>query len=106
MEKKEAQLAKMKNAEGFIAALDQSGGSTPKALALYGVDETAWSNDIEMFDLVHAMRCRIIESPAFTGNRVIAAILFENTMKNVVDEIPTSSYLWGRKQILPILKID
>ena len=106
MERKEAQLAKMKEAEGFIAALDQSGGSTPKALALYGVDEKAWSNDIEMFDLVHAMRCRIIESPAFTGNRVIAAILFENTMKNVVDEIPTSSYLWGRKQILPILKID
>ena len=106
MEKREAQLAKMKEAEGFIAALDQSGGSTPKALALYGVDEKAWSNDIEMFDLVHAMRCRIIESPAFTGNRVIAAILFENTMKNVVDEIPTSSYLWGRKQILPILKID
>ena len=106
MERKEAQLAKMKDAEGFIAALDQSGGSTPKALALYGVDETAWSNDIEMFDLVHAMRCRIIESPAFTGNRVIAAILFESTMKNVVDEIPTSSYLWGRKQILPILKID
>ena len=106
MEKREAQLAKMKEAEGFIAALDQSGGSTPKALDLYGVDERGWSNDIEMFDLVHAMRCRIIESPAFTGNRVIAAILFENTMKNVVDEIPTSSYLWGRKQILPILKID
>ena len=106
MERKEAQLAKMKEAEGFIAALDQSGGSTPKALALYGVDEKAWSNDIEMFDLVHAMRCRIIESPAFTGSKVIAAILFENTMKNVVDEIPTSSYLWGRKQILPILKID
>ena len=76
MEKREAQLAKMKEAQGFIAALDQSGGSTPKALALYGVDEKGWSNDIEMFDLVHAMRCRVFESPAFTGNRVIAAILF------------------------------
>ena len=106
MEKKQAQKKKLREGNGFIAALDQSGGSTPKALNLYGIEADSWSDETEMFDLVHAMRCRIIESPAFTGNRVIAAILFENTMKNVVDEIPTSSYLWGRKQILPILKID
>ena len=103
---KEAQRQKMGEADGFIAALDQSGGSTPKALGLYGVTEDRWSNDDEMFGLVHAMRARIITSPSFTGERILAAILFENTMKDAIEGIPTAEYLWSKKQIVPILKVD
>ena len=106
MEVKDAQKEKMAQADGFIAALDQSGGSTPKALGLYGVSEDAWSTEEEMFDLVHAMRTRIITSPAFNGDRILAAILFENTMKNTVEGLPTAEYLWSKKQVVPILKID
>jgi len=105
MSKKE-QLEKMRAGQGFIAALDQSGGSTPKALKLYGVDESAWSNDEEMFDQVHAMRCRIMTSPAFTGERVIAAILFELTMDRKVEGKYSADYLWQEKGIVPFLKID
>jgi fructose-bisphosphate aldolase class I len=103
---KEQQREKMGGAPGFIAALDQSGGSTPKALKLYGLSEDAWSNDEEMFDLVHAMRTRIMSSPAFTGERVLAAILFENTMDRSVDGKPTADYLWEEKGVVPILKVD
>jgi fructose-bisphosphate aldolase class I len=103
---KDAQRKKMGQADGFIAALDQSGGSTPKALGLYGVSEDRWSNDQEMFDMVHAMRSRIMTSPSFTGERILAAILFENTMKNTVLGVPTAEYLWNQKQIVPILKVD
>ena len=103
---KDAQRKKMGEADGFIAALDQSGGSTPKALGLYGVSSDSWSNDAEMFDLVHAMRTRIMTSPSFTGDRILAAILFENTMKNTVSGLPTAEYLWSQKQIVPILKVD
>ena len=103
---KDAQRKKMGEADGFIAALDQSGGSTPKALGLYGVSSESWSNDEEMFDLVHAMRTRIMTSPSFSGERILAAILFENTMKNTVSGMPTAEYLWSQKQIVPILKVD
>ena len=103
---KDAQRQKMGEADGFIAALDQSGGSTPKALGLYGVSSESWSNDEEMFDLVHAMRTRIMTSPSFSGERILAAILFENTMKNTVSGMPTAEYLWSQKQIVPILKVD
>jgi fructose-bisphosphate aldolase, class I len=103
---KDEQRKKMGQADGFIAALDQRGGSTPKALGLYGVFEDRWSSDTEMFDLVHAMRARIMTSPSFTGERVLAAILFENTMKNEVLGMPTGEYLWNQKQIVPILKVD
>ncbi|MCG7504531.1 fructose bisphosphate aldolase [Mesorhizobium retamae] len=92
--------------DGFIAALDQSGGSTPKALKLYGVDESAWSNDAEMFDLVHQMRTRIIKSPAFTGDKVMGAILFEQTMDRDIDGTPTAQYLWEKRHVVPFLKID
>ncbi len=92
--------------DGFIAALDQSGGSTPKALALYGVDESAWSNDAEMFDLVHKMRTRIIKSPAFTGDKVMGAILFEQTMDRDIDGTPTAQYLWEKRHVVPFLKVD
>jgi len=105
MSKKE-QHEKMRTGKGFIAALDQSGGSTPKALKLYGVDESAWSNEGEMYDLVHAMRCRIMTSPAFTGERVIAAILFEMTMDRKVEGKYSADYLWQEKGIVPFLKID
>ena len=91
---------------GFIAALDQSGGSTPKALSLYGIGADAWSNDEEMYAVVHAMRSRIMTSPAFTGDRILGAILFENTMDRTVDGRPTAAYLWEVKQILPFLKVD
>ena len=91
---------------GFIAALDQSGGSTPKALKLYGVDESAYSNDDEMFDAVHAMRSRIMTDPSFNGTRILGAILFQNTLDREVAGMPTSEYLWREKRILPILKID
>ena len=100
------QLDKMKNQDGFIAALDQSGGSTPKALGLYGIKEDAWSNDEEMFTLVHEMRTRIMTSPSFSGERILAAILFENTMDRDVKGHPTAEYLWQEKNIVPILKVD
>lgn len=100
------QAAQIKGGKGFIAALDQSGGSTPKALKQYGVSEGAWSNDTEMFDLIHAMRARIIKSPAFTGDKVVGAILFEQTMDRTVDGIPTATYLWENRHVVPFLKID
>jgi fructose-bisphosphate aldolase, class I len=99
-------LEKMAHGNGFIAALDQSGGSTPKALAQYGVPESAYSGDDEMFDLVHQMRTRIITSPVFNGNRVIAAILFEGTMDRQIEGVPSSRYLWESKQVVPIVKVD
>jgi fructose-bisphosphate aldolase class I len=92
--------------DGFIAALDQSGGSTPKALKLYGVDEGAWSNEAEMFDLIHQMRARIIKSPAFTGDKVMGAILFEQTMDRDIDGTPTAQYLWEKRRVVPFLKVD
>ena len=103
---KAEQLDKIKNAPGFIAALDQSGGSTPKALGLYGVTEDAWSNDEEMFDVVHQMRTRIMTSPSFGGDRILGAILFENTMDREVEGQPTASYLWNVKNVVPFLKVD
>jgi len=102
----EEQLQKMKTYPGFIAALDQSGGSTPKALALYGIKEGAWSNEDEMFAVVHQMRTRMITSPSFTGERNIGAILFENTMDREIDGQPTADYLWNVKRVVPFLKID
>ncbi len=102
----EKQLEKMRSADGFIAALDQSGGSTPKALGHYGIKADAWSNDEEMFDLVHEMRTRIITSPSFTGDRILAAILFENTMDRSIAGKPTADYLWDVRKIVPILKVD
>src|SRR6266404_5281125 len=100
------QFEKMKTHPGFIAALDQSGGSTPGALRLYGIKESAWSNEAEMFALVHQMRTRIITSPSFTGERIIAAILFENTMDRDIERRPTADYLWNVKQVVPFLKVD
>ena len=102
----EQQLKKMKSHPGFIAALDQSGGSTPKALALYGIKEGAWSNEDEMFAIVHQMRSRMITSPSFTGERVIGAILFENTMDRDIEGQPTADYLWNVKRVVPFLKVD
>lgn len=102
----EKQLEKVKTAPGFIAALDQSGGSTPKALGLYGVGEDAWSNDEGMFDVVHQMRTRIITSPSFGGDRILGAILFENTMDREIEGQPTASYLWNVKNVAPFLKVD
>ena len=99
-------LNKVRTGQGFIAALDQSGGSTPKALKLYGVDEDAWSNDDEMFDLMHAMRTRIMTSPSFTGERVLGAILFEQTMDRQVEGTGTADYLWSAKHVVPFLKVD
>jgi fructose-bisphosphate aldolase class I len=100
------QLAKIKNDKGFIAALDQSGGSTPKALKLYGLGEDAYKNEQEMFDVVHKMRTRMITSPAFSGKRLIGAILFENTMDRDIDGKPTPTYLWSVKGVVPFLKVD
>jgi len=102
----EQMLAKVRDDEGFIAALDQSGGSTPKALLLYGVEENEYSGDEEMFDRIHEMRTRIITSPAFGGERILGAILFEMTMERQIDGIGTAEYLWQRKQVVPFLKID
>jgi fructose-bisphosphate aldolase class I len=102
----EKQLEKMTSGNGFIAALDQSGGSTPKALHLYGVDEGAWSNEEEMFDQVHQMRTRIITSPAFNGERILGAILFEDTMDREIEGKPTAEFLWDDKKVVPILKVD
>ena len=102
----EQQLEKVRSQPGFIAALDQSGGSTPKALLLYGVGEDAYSNDEEMFGVVHAMRTRIITSPAFGGDRILGAILFENTMDRDIEGQSTADYLWGTKNVVPFLKVD
>jgi fructose-bisphosphate aldolase, class I len=99
-------LEKMGSGKGFIAALDQSGGSTPKALRLYGVEESEYSGEAEMFDLIHGMRARIMTSPAFTGERVIGAILFEMTMDRQVEGLGSAEYLWTRKQVVPFLKVD
>ncbi|MBV9617817.1 MAG: class I fructose-bisphosphate aldolase, partial [Verrucomicrobia bacterium] len=102
----EEQLQKIKTCPGFVAALDQSGGSTPKALRQYGIQENAWSSDEEMFTIVHQMRTRIITSPAFNGQRVIGAILFENTMDRQIEDQPTADYLWNVKKVVPFLKVD
>ena len=100
------QLEKVRAARGFIAALDQSGGSSPKALRLYGVEESAWSTEDEMYDLIHAMRARIVTSPAFTGERVVGAILFEQTMDRDFEGQPAPDYLWSVKGVVPFLKVD
>ena len=100
------QFEQMKNSKGFIAALDQSGGSTPKALKLYGVTEDQYSNEEQMFDLIHQMRTRIIKSPAFSHNKIIGAILFEQTMDRQIDGKYTADYLWDEKQVVPFLKVD
>ncbi len=100
------QTDQLRKGAGFIAALDQSGGSTPKALKLYGVEESAYGSEAEMFDLIHAMRARIIKSPAFTGEKVVGAILFEQTMDRAIDGTPTATYLWENRHVVPFLKID
>jgi fructose-bisphosphate aldolase class I len=102
----EAMFHQMKSGKGFIAALDQSGGSTPKALALYGLDESSYSNEAEMFDQIHQMRSRLMKSPVFNGDRILGAILFEMTMERSVDGLPTAQYLWSKKKVVPFLKID
>jgi fructose-bisphosphate aldolase class I len=102
----EEQLNKVRTADGFIAALDQSGGSTPKALRLYGVGEDAYSNDEEMFSVVHEMRTRIVKSPAFNGDRILGAILFENTLDREIDGKSSASFLWEEKNVVPFLKVD
>lgn len=96
----------IKSGKGFIAALDQSGGSTPKVLGLYGVTESAYSNETEMFDRMHEMRSRLIKSPVFNGDRVIGAILFEMTMERTIDGIGSAEYLWTKKKVVPFLKVD
>ena len=100
------QLTRMRDAKGFIAALDQSGGSTPKALNLYGIADTQYSGDAEMFDVIHAMRSRMVMSPAFNGTRVLAAILFEGTMDRQIEGLGSAEFLWAKKQVIPFLKID
>ena len=100
------QREKVQSGAGFVAALDQSGGSTPKALRVYGIEEDAYSGDEEMFDLVHQMRTRIITSPSFDGDRILAAILFENTMDREIEGRPTADYLWNVKRVVPFLKVD
>lgn len=102
----QAQLSRMKNDKGFVAALDQSGGSTPKALKAYGIDEGEYENEEEMFDLVHKMRTRIITSPAFTSDKILGAILFKATMERQIERKDTADYLWEERGIVPILKID
>ena len=102
----EQQLQNMKIRAGFVAALDQSGGSTPKALATYGIKARAWSNEDEMFAIVHEMRSRIITSPSFTGERILGAILFENTMDRGIQGQPSADYLWNVKRVVPFLKVD
>src|SRR5712675_1474964 len=103
---KQKQVEKIRTAPGFIAALDQSGGSTPKALLDYGIKQGAWSNEDEMFALVHQMRTRIITSPSFTGARILAAILFEGTMDRDIEGQPTADYLWNVKRVVTFLKVD
>ena len=100
------QQDKIRDRDGFIAALDQSGGSTPKALRLYGIDDGAWSGDDEMFDVIHAMRTRIVTSPSFDGDRILGAILFENTMDREIGGRPSARYLWEQKNVVPFLKVD
>jgi len=100
------QLEKVRSGRGFFAALDQSGGSTPKALADYGIDESRYTSEEEMFDLVHAMRTRVITDPAFDGSRILGAILFEQTMERDMEGVPTARYLWAEKQVVPFLKVD
>ncbi|MGA0794441.1 MAG: fructose bisphosphate aldolase [Ilumatobacteraceae bacterium] len=100
------QLDRMRNGKGFIAALDQSGGSTPKALSLYGIADSEYSGEAQMFDLIHAMRTRMIKSPAFSGDRVLGAILFEGTMDREIDGVGSATYLWENKQVIPFLKVD
>jgi fructose-bisphosphate aldolase class I len=100
------QLDKVRSGRGFFAALDQSGGSTPKALADYGIDESRYTSQEEMFGLVHAMRTRVITDPAFDGSRILAAILFEQTMERDMQGVPTAQYLWAEKQVVPFLKVD
>ena len=100
------QFEKVRTGRGFFAALDQSGGSTPKALAEYGIERDRYSSDAEMFDLVHAMRTRVLTSPAFDGSRILAAILFEQTMERDVRGVPTARYLWDEKNVVPFLKVD
>lgn len=100
------QLEKIASGKGFIAALDQSGGSTPKALKLYGIEESSYQGEAQMFDLVHAMRARIVQSPAFDGRRVLGAILFEMTMDREFDGLPAADFLWQKKQVVPFLKVD
>src|SRR5499427_10660919 len=100
------QLEKVRSGRGFFAALDQSGGSTPKALAEYGIDQSRYSSEKEMFDLVHAMRTRVITDAAFDGSRILAAILFEQTMERDIQGVPTARYLWTEKQVVPFLKVD
>jgi fructose-bisphosphate aldolase, class I len=100
------QRQKMAEGAGFVAALDQSGGSTPKALKLYGIEESAYSNEDEMFDLIHEMRTRIITSPSFDGDRILAAILFEQTMDREIEGMGSAEYLWQRKRVVPFLKVD
>jgi fructose-bisphosphate aldolase, class I len=106
MDNGKEQLQKMKSHPGFIAALDQSGGSTPAALRAYGIEEDAWSNEEEMFAIVHQMRTRIMTSPCFSGKRILAAILFENTMDRDIEGQPTPDYLWNVKRVVPFLKVD
>ncbi|MXN20860.1 fructose bisphosphate aldolase [Pseudooceanicola sp. GBMRC 2024] len=101
-----AMAEQIRSGDGFIAALDQSGGSTPKALKLYGIEEDAYSSEEEMFQLMHDMRARIIKSPAFNGEKVIGAILFERTMDGEIDGVPTAEYLWKETQVVPFLKVD
>ncbi|MEY3806052.1 MAG: hypothetical protein RIR69_864 [Actinomycetota bacterium] len=100
------QLVRMRDGKGFIAALDQSGGSTPKALKLYGIEESEYSGDEQMFDLIHQMRTRMMTSPAFTGDRVLGAILFEGTMDRNVEGMGSAEYLWSQKKVIPFLKVD
>ena len=100
------QLDKIRTRDGFIAALDQSGGSTPKALHLYGIDDSAYSGDDEMFSIVHGMRTRIVTSPSFIGDRILGAILFENTMDREIEGKPSARYLWEEKNVVPFLKVD
>ena len=100
------QLTRMREGKGFIAALDQSGGSTPKALKLYGVEESEYSGDEQMFDMIHAMRSRMVLSPAFNGDRVLGAILFEGTMDRTIEGLGSAEYLWQKKKVIPFLKVD
>jgi len=102
----EEQLTRMRDGRGFIAALDQSGGSTPKALRLYGIEESEYSGDEQMFDLIHAMRTRMITSPAFSGERVLGAILFEGTMDRDIEGMGSAEFLWSKKKVIPFLKVD
>jgi fructose-bisphosphate aldolase class I len=102
----QTQLEKIRSGQGFFAALDQSGGSTPKALAQYGIAESRYHSEDEMFDLIHAERTRIVTSPAFDGSRIMGAILFEQTMERDVRGVPTAQYVWDEKQVVPVLKID